>query len=77
MSSSKPAMNIIYSNPIVENKSIADVFSKTFNPCGPINTPEMINPMIPGILSFFNTIGDNRMINKINEKINIGFFRGM
>ena len=45
-------------------------------PCGPIITPEIISPIIAGIFNFRNTIGDNKMINKMVEKIKTGFFKG-
>jgi hypothetical protein len=39
-------------------------------------TPEMINPIIPGIFIFFNKIGDNKIMKSINEKINTGLLSG-
>jgi hypothetical protein len=58
---------------MVENKSMAEFFSSIFRPCGPMITPEIIRPIIPGIFSFFNKIGESKMISRINEKIRIGF----
>jgi hypothetical protein len=66
----------MYNNPMVENKSTALFFSRMFNPNGPIITPEIISPIIPGILSFCNKIGANRMISRINAKTNTGFENG-
>jgi hypothetical protein len=45
-------------------------------PFGPTITPEMIKPIIAGIFNFLRTIGDNKMMNKISEKIKTGFFKG-
>lgn len=42
-------------------------------PCGPMITPEIINPMIPGIFNLFNRIGANKIMNNISEKTNTGF----
>lgn len=42
----------MYKSPIVENKSTAEFLARMFNPCGPMITPEIISPMIPGILIF-------------------------
>jgi len=60
----------------VENKSTAEFFARIFNPCGPMITPEMISPIIPGIFSFLSKMGDRRIINKIKEKISTGLIRG-
>ena len=49
---------------------MAEFFSRIFSPYGPITTPAIISPMIPGIFNFLSRMGDNRMINKINENIN-------
>jgi len=67
---------MIYKSPMVENKSTAEFFARMFRPCGPMMTPEMINPMIPGMFNRFNKMGDSNMINRINEKIKTGFFNG-
>jgi hypothetical protein len=81
MSSSNPAINMIYSKPMVENNLTDPSDSSSFspiklNPFGPIITPEIIRPMIEGILIFLSRIGDNRMMKRISEKINTGFFKG-
>src|SRR5690554_613211 len=39
-------------------------------------TPEIIKPMMPGMFSLFNRMGERRMIKRINENINTGFERG-
>ena len=39
-------------------------------------TPEMIKPIIPGIFNLLSRMGDNRMINKINENISTGLPNG-
>jgi len=74
-------MNMIYNNPIVENNLIepsAFMCSGPIkpNPCGPIITPDIINPIIAGILIFLRIIGDNKIINNNNENTRTGFFKG-
>ena len=75
-------MNMIYNNPMVE-KSLMDpsdsmVFSPiSLNPFGPMITPEIINPIMEGILTFLNKIGERRMINKRSEKTRTGFLIGI
>jgi hypothetical protein len=49
VSNSSPAINMIYSRPIVEKRLIASDFSNTYNPLGPMRTPERMSPRIPGI----------------------------
>jgi hypothetical protein len=76
MSSSRPAMNMMYKRPIVENSSMAEFFSRILSPNGPITTPEIINPIIPGIFNFLSRMGDNRIIKRIKENISTGFSNG-
>jgi hypothetical protein len=81
MSSSNPAINMMYNNPIVENNLTDPSDSRSFSPIklkplGPMITPEIINPMIEGILIFLSKMGDKRMMKRISEKINTGFFKG-
>ncbi len=81
MSSSNPAMNMIYSNPMVENNLTEPSDSRSFspiklNPFGPTITPEIINPIMEGILILLSKIGDKSMIKRMSEKINTGFFKG-
>ena len=38
--------------------------------------PEIISPMIPGILNLFIRMGTINMTNNINEKISTGFSSG-
>jgi len=45
-------------------------------PKGPIITPDIINPIIPGILTLRRRIGDRSIINNINEKISTGLLSG-
>ena len=66
----------MYRSPIVEKRSTAEFFAKIFKPCGPIITPEIISPIIPGILIFLSKIGESRIIKSINEKINTGLLKG-
>jgi Kef-type K+ transport system membrane component KefB len=67
MSSSRPAINIIYSRPMVEKRSMAAFFSIRLSPWGPTSKPESISPMMPGILSLFNKTGEIRMIARMIE----------
>jgi hypothetical protein len=67
---------MIYNKPMVENNSIAEFFARRFNPCGPTITPEIINPMMPGIFNFLINIGERRIIRSINEKTSTGLFKG-
>ena len=76
MSSSRPAINMIYSNPMVEKSSMAEFLLSIYKPCGPITTPAIIKPMMPGIFSFLSRIGESKMMNNIKENINTGFSRG-
>ena len=66
----------MYKRPIVENKSTAEFFARILSPCGPMITPEIISPIIPGIFIFFSKIGDNRIMKSIKEKINTGLLSG-
>ena len=77
ISSSSPAINIIYSKPIVENKSTAEFRSNKFSPCGPMTTPERMRPMIPGIRIRRSSIGDNNIMRSINEKMSTGLLNGV
>lgn len=77
MSSSKPAINMMYNKPIVENRSTAEFFSNKFKPCGPIITPEMINPIIPGILIRLSRIGESKIIKRISAKMSTGLLNGV
>ena len=65
MSNSKPAINMMYNKPIVEKSLIAESFARIFKPCGPIITPAIIKPIIPGIFNFLRRMGESKMINKI------------
>jgi hypothetical protein len=67
---------------MVENSLIEPSDSIVFSPMsrrpfGPIITPEIINPIIEGILTFLNKIGDSRIINNKSEKTRTGFFIGI
>ena len=61
---------------MVEKSSTAEFFSKILRPCGPMMTPDMINPIIPGMFNLFNKMGESKIIKRISEKINTGFERG-
>jgi hypothetical protein len=81
MSNSKPAINMMYNKPMVAKIFIAPSDSISFSPMrlkpfGPTITPEMIKPIIAGILSFRKMIGESKMMNKMSEKIKTGFFKG-
>jgi hypothetical protein len=62
----------MYRRPMVENKSIAEVLSIILKPLGPINMPDKIKPIMPGIFNFPKIIGESKMIKRINEKIKTG-----
>jgi hypothetical protein len=76
-SNSKPAINMIYRRPIVENKSTAEFLFIRNKPCGPMIVPEMIKPIIPGILNLLKIKGTRRMINNISEKIITELVKGV
>jgi hypothetical protein len=74
-------MNMIYNKPIVEKSLMEPSDSRAFSPIsprplGPIITPEIINPIIAGILIFLRRMGDKRMINSNKENTKTGFFKG-
>ena len=69
-------MNMMYRSPMVEKRSIAELLANIFKPYGPITTPVIINPIIPGIFNFLSRMGDKRIINKINENISTGLSNG-
>jgi hypothetical protein len=71
----------MYNRPIVENNLIEPSDFSALNPikpkaCGPINKPDIIKPIIPGIRNFRKTIGERRIINNNNEKTNTGLVSG-
>jgi len=43
---------------------------------GPMRIPDMISPMIPGILKRLNRSGENKMISSVSARIKTGFFTG-
>jgi len=45
-------------------------------PFGPIKTPEMISPIIPGILNLLKINGENRIMSSVSARIRTGFFKG-
>ena len=73
---SNPAMNMIYKSPTVPKRTILLSLAIRFSPKGPTTTPAMINPIRCGMRILFNNIGENRMINKMSEKINTGLLSG-
>jgi hypothetical protein len=66
----------MYNKPINENNSIASLFAMMLKPNGPIMTPEIIKPIMPGILSFRRRTGERRMMNRITEKTRIKLLKG-
>jgi hypothetical protein len=46
-------------------------------PCGPMITPEIIKPIIEGILTFLKIMGESKIMKSNNEKTRTGFFIGM
>src|SRR5690625_21121 len=76
-SNSNPAINMMYSKPMVEKISTNESSSmKKFNPFGPIIIPAIINPIMPGILILFKMLGMINMMNRIKENIITGFVSG-
>jgi hypothetical protein len=67
----------MYNSPIVENNSTAEFLFIRSRPCGPIIVPDIISPIIPGILKRLKIKGTRRMINKIKEKIRTEFVKGV
>lgn len=61
---------------MVENRLIAEFFSSQFNPWGPIITPDIISPIIPGTLIGRRIMGESKIIKSTSEKISTGFCRG-
>jgi hypothetical protein len=70
-------MNMMYNSPIVEKRSTAEFFCMRKKPLGPTIIPEMISPMIPGILNRLKTSGTRRIIKRITEKIRTEFVNGV
>ena len=66
----------MYKRPVLDNNSKLFVDSIICVACGPIKTPEIIKPIIPGILKRLNNSGENKIINKVSAKIKTGFFTG-
>jgi hypothetical protein len=62
---------------MVENRLTAEFFWIRNNPWGPIMIPEIIKPMIPGILKRLNTSGTSRMMKRITEKIRTELVNGV
>jgi hypothetical protein len=56
---------MIYSKPIVEKRSIAEFLAIRLSPWGPMITPAIINPIIPGTFMRLNINGARRIINRI------------
>jgi hypothetical protein len=67
---------MMYNNPMVENRSTAEFFSSRCKPCGPINTPDKINPIMPGILILRNKMGESKIINRIKVNTKTGLLNG-
>ena len=66
---------------MVENNFIDPSDFNALNPikpnaCGPINKPEIIKPIIPGIRNLRKTIGERSIINNKSENTNTGLVRG-
>jgi hypothetical protein len=54
-----------------------DVLSIILNPFGPINTPAIIKPTMPGTFIFLSNRGVIRMMLKMSSSIVIGSFKGI
>jgi hypothetical protein len=70
-------MNMMYNKPMVENRSTAEFFWMRNNPCGPIIIPEIIRPIIPGILNLLRIIGASKIIKRIREKMSTELLKGV
>ena len=73
---------MIYKSPIVENNLMDPSDSIVFSPIkrrpfGPISIPEIINPIMEGILTFLRRIGESRIMKSNKEKTSTGFLIGM
>jgi hypothetical protein len=67
----------MYNNPIVEKRFTAEFLSIRKKPCGPTIIPEIIKPIIPGILNRLRRTGARRIMNRITEKINTESLKGV
>jgi hypothetical protein len=76
-SNSSPTINMMYSNPMVEKSLIAEFCSMRYRPCGPMIVPEIIKPIIPGILNRFNSTGASKMMSRIRENMRTGLLNGV
>jgi hypothetical protein len=76
MSISSPAKNMIYNKPVFESSSKLLVDSIIWRELGPIIIPEIIKPIIPGILNLLNRSGENKIIRRVSARIKTGFFTG-
>ena len=66
----------MYNKPVLDNSSKLLVDSMIWSEFGPIKTPAIIKPIIPGILNRLNKSGENKIINNVNARIRTGFFTG-
>ena len=73
MSISSVIRNIRYSKPAVDNNSNPDSPPIRWNPLGPINIPDRINPKIEGIPILLQTGGTISMMNRQSAKTMTGF----
>ena len=67
---------MIYNKPVFDNNSKLVVDSMMCKKLGPIITPEIIKPIIPGIRKRLNNNGEKRIIRSINARIKTEFFKG-
>src|SRR5688572_9195220 len=67
---------MIYNRPVFDNNSKLLVDSMMCRQLGPMSTPAMIKPMIPGILNLRNSSGANKMISKVRARMSTGFLTG-
>ena len=61
---------------MVENRSIALVFSMRLKPLGPIIIPDAINPIRLGILNFLSITGDISITRSMMANTRTGSFIG-
>ena len=66
----------MYNKPTVPNRIMLLSLNIKLKPLGPISAPAIIKPIRWGIFNLLRISGANSIINRINEKINTGFFKG-
>jgi hypothetical protein len=63
-------------NNLIDPSGSIVFFPSNPKPSGPIITPEIISPIIAGILTLRRMMGESKIMKSISEKINTGFWSG-